>query len=238
MGARIERLDWDSAFFGVPIVRVRSDASDDLDAVAREADADDVACTYLMTEPPSIGGAGAPEQAGFFLVDVQLELVRSLQDAIAHDHAPVRAGRPADAAGLDPVLDELAPWSRFAVDPGFGLAAARRLYGAWLERALRHEDELVLVAEHHEQPIGFVTCAFDPEPTIGLIGTTESGRGTGKALFAGVVARAREHRETRSLHVRTQARNVRALSYYARVGFAVTAAQYVYHRWHDEGPRP
>jgi GNAT superfamily N-acetyltransferase len=127
------------------------------------------------------------------------------------------------------VIDTLAPWSRFAVDPKFGVDAARRMYVAWLEKSAESESELVAVAVRGTDPVGVITVEGGPSPKIGLVGASETGVGIGSLLMNTAVDWAQDH--ARTLSVTTQARNVAALRFYGRHDFEMKAARYVYHLW-------
>ena len=228
----IEALPWDSRFFGKRIGRVGTQRPNDealAQAVtaAREANLD---CVYLSLVP-----SGAlmpiPERLGFHLVDVQLELERRLGESPPSppSQLALRPGLRTDIPSLRPVIDALAPWSRFAMDPRFGIDAARRMYEAWLEKSAESERELITVAVRGTDPVGVITVTGGPSPKIGLVGSSEIGAGIGTLLMNAAFEWALGH--ARTLSVTTQARNVPALRFYARHDFEIKGARYVYHLW-------
>jgi GNAT superfamily N-acetyltransferase len=229
----IEVLVWDSQFFGRRIGRVNTSQPTDQGLAAavvagRHADLD---CVYLTLVPadtlPPI-----PESFGFHLVDVQLDLERQLQPVQTPSEPSgfeVRRGLLTDIPMLGPVIEALAPWSRFAMDPRFGVKAAKRMYEAWIEKCAASDHSMFVVATKKSEPVGFITVELVTTADIGLLGTSEAGAGIGSLLIKSAVDWATHHGQT--LSVTTQARNVAALRFYGRHGFEIKRASYVYHLW-------
>ncbi|MHB8589542.1 MAG: GNAT family N-acetyltransferase [Candidatus Dormibacteraceae bacterium] len=231
--ASIEVLPWDSEFFGKRVGRVKAPHLTDRDLAAAVAAGRDAAldCIYL-TLVPSDTPLSIPERFGFHLVDVQLDLERGLHSAPAASEPSqlvVRSGQLTDIPTLRPVIDALAPWSRFAMDPRFGISAATRMYEAWLEKSAGSDRDLFAVATRGTDRLGFITVAGESTPKIGLVGASESGVGIGRLLMNSAVEWAIHRAQV--LSVTTQARNVAALRFYGRQGFEIKGARYVYHLW-------
>ena len=127
----------------------------------------------------------------------------------------------------------IAPWGRFAVDPRFGEEASRRLHDVWVERAVREDQRILVVAEDHEGITGVATCAREPMPRIDFIGVVKPGTGAAMVLMDQFLAWA-DYGDT--LAGQAAARNVAVTRF---VGGAVrtAGATYLYHRWLDEDPR-
>jgi dTDP-4-amino-4,6-dideoxy-D-galactose acyltransferase len=231
--ASIEVLPWDSQFFRRRVGRVKTAPLTDgglaaAIAAGRDADLD---CIYL-TVFPSDKPLPVPERFGFQLVDVQLDLERRLQLAPAANELSqllLRPGQLADIPALRSAIGALAPWSRFAMDPRFGVRDAERMYEAWLEKSARSDRDLFALAIRGTDPLGFITVEGWPTPKIALISVSETGMGIGGLLMDRAVDWASQHAE--SLSVTTQARNVAALRFYGRHGFEIKRSRYVYHLW-------
>jgi GNAT superfamily N-acetyltransferase len=228
-----ERLAWDSRFFGAQIARLESKLADpvDLGEAVAEAAREGIDCLYLDFEPGP-GASVLPERFGFHLMDVQVTLTRSATagHTVHTDRRPaVRQASVADLPTLSEVAAALAPWSRFAADPNFGLDAACRMYAEWLRRAAASDEELLAIAELGGDSIGLVTVESDPLPRIGLLVAARPGVGAGSALVLAAITWAAERGDT--VEVRTQARNVGALRLYERHGFGATRVRYLYHCW-------
>lgn len=216
----VEHLEWDSEFFGVQIGQSTSDVS--IDAIGSAATALGITCVYVETSAPL-----ETEVHDLRLVDRRILLSASV-DGDTTQPAGVRPALPADLGSLGPALDRLAPWSRFARDPGFGVVAARRMYDAWLHRSMTTPNERFGVTDKAEGATGFVTIRLDSDAEIGLIGAAADGTGTGQRLIDWAFNAASE---SRAVSVVTQAENARALALYERNGFVRQAESFMYHLW-------
>jgi hypothetical protein len=141
----------------------------------------------------------------------------------------VRIGTVDDLAAMREVVESLAPWSRFAVDPRFGLEVATELHVLGVERAAA--EGRLLVAEHDGAIEAFVTRHRAPEPTMHTIATLGSSSGAADA----VVAASREWAGDQPLSLAwAAARNIACFRLFARLGFRVAEVRYQYHRWLDD----
>jgi dTDP-4-amino-4,6-dideoxy-D-galactose acyltransferase len=224
-------LEWDSCFFGVEIAQVVSTRLDPpaVEGVDRWCDARRIDCVYFLADEP--GGA---EDAGFRLVDVRVELTRTLAPPPA---APDPRVRPAEARDL-PALRAIARTShrdsRFYRDARFPRDRCDALYETWIAKSCEGSAAGVLVADLDGTVTGYVTCE-QPAPATGRIGlfavaSDARGRGTGTALVASALAWLGA-RGVESVTVATQGRNVAAQQLYQAAGFRTAALRLWYHRW-------
>lgn len=238
----VERLEWDSDFFGVPIGRVDLGGLDAqaMGDVRRHARALGIVCLYGLIDPAlSDAPIALAQRQGFQLMEVALDLDH--RTSVVADPPPtmaiVRQGCIDDLPALGDQLASLAPWSRFAVDPRFGLPAARRMHEAWVARAASGQEGRVLaVAEVGSRVTGILTmsdleCA---EPCVDLVVSSESGSGAAQALLEFAFSRFGGRRSwLRSV----AARNVVSLRFYENAGYRVARSRYQFHLWLDEGVR-
>lgn len=242
-----ERLSWDSEFFGVGIGRVDLGDLGDLGdpapaalaalaAIDDLARADGVSCLYASVDPADVAATIQLQQAGYLLVEVALDL-RHPTSRLARTPdttAVVRTGTPDDLEPLSPLLDRLAPWSRYAVDPRFGAEAARRMQAAWAARAAGPDpDRFLLVSEDDGEIVGFCTgSTFQGElPRIDLIATTRPGREVAEGL---VDARFAGFPLGSSMGGPIAARNIASLRFVLGMGYGVATCRYMFHKWLDE----
>lgn len=232
-------LAWDTEFFGIPIGRVELDGLD-ADAIAEveaEARGQGVACLYGSLDPIDAPRTFLVQQLGYRFVEGATTFdLRLHEPPIPRPpDVTVRLGTPDDLPALLEMVDGLAPWSRYAVDPRFGLDASRRMQRAWAERALRpdtDEYELVL-AEDPSGVIAFITRTVHPTPRVDGVGTTARGSGAARYLIEDARAWAAPHA---LLGGPIASRNVAALRYVSHCNYRVAHVRYLYHRWLDEDP--
>ena len=238
MADLIERLAWDSEFFGVPIARadLSGASAEGLRAIEAEARAEGIACLYGSLDPSDEIAAHLVQTFGHRLVEVALTFERP---AMAFTPKPseskVRRGTPDDLPALEPAIKTLAPWSRYAADPRFGLDAAQRMHEAWIQRAARDTDERALYIAYDDTGItGVATFVRSPVPRVDIKGVTRPGTGAADALLVALF----EWAEGGPVEAGPcAARNIAPLRYLERCEFRICRARYLFHRWLDEEPQ-
>lgn len=233
------RLDWDSEFFGFAIGRVDLDGLSPIEvaAVEHDARAHGMVCLYGSLDPVDRQATVLAQDLGWRFVDaaVMSSLHPKQPPNRTEPDIDIRAGSIDDLAELEPMSDLLAPWSRFAVDPRFGLEAARRLQRALIERAASctSGDHSLVVAEREGSIIAFITRMLAPSPGIDAIGTSALGSGAARQLVE--VSRAWAGDQP-MLGGPIAARNTVAHAFVTSCGYRATWVRYLYHRWLDEEP--
>jgi dTDP-4-amino-4,6-dideoxy-D-galactose acyltransferase len=235
----VERLDWDSNFFGFAIGRVNLDKLDlsdpsMLEVIDDQAISVGIQCLYASLDPVRRVDTVTLQEHGYRFVDASVLTTRSTADAPvpASRHFAMRAGHEQDYDRLAPLVDELAPWSRFAVDQRFGLEQARRLQRAWMRRAVdvTAPGYGVELAENESGVLAFITWCDQGNRIDGIAATRGRGASAAQALF---------HRQCHAapasqiLGGPIAARNVAALNFIYRCGFRLQSTRYNYHRWLD-----
>lgn len=224
----IEPLNWDSDFFGRKIGVLGGDLASP-DAIESDVAAATVAgFRYLICRPPvdEARAVRALEHAGFYLTDVGVtwasEVDRYLRRA-APVAADARLAVTSDVPRLSAEAMTLFRNSRFYHDPFFSADEADRLHAAWLANSVSGQaaDAVWIIPDS-----GFVTCKLtrDGVGEVALIGVWESARkrGAGRALMTAAVAWFAS-RGVRTVHVKTQVKNLRAMNFYHRLGFDLYA---------------
>ncbi len=232
----VERLDWDSTFFGVEIARLYpARLTERLLAFAlEEVKQLGSRCVYYLCDCHHAESVRLAESAGFRFVDIRLTLERSTEGGKFDDF--VREARQEDLAVLDTVARHSYEYSRYYFDYQFSRADCERLYSDWLRKSVGGElaDRVFVVADDHDEPVGYIAVSRETAATasISLLGVAEHGRGMGAAarLIAHAVAWA-ESVETSRIEVVTQGRNYPAQRAYQRAGFITAKNELWYHLW-------
>ena len=216
MAELIERLPWDSEFFGIPIARTDLNGAslDTLRAIDAEARAEGITCLYATLDPTDEATAYDAQTLGHRLVEVSLNFERpGVPFTRKPSDSKVRPATLDDLPALDPAIRTMASWSRYAADPRFGPAAARRMHDAIVERAARGVGGRALVV------------AYDDA------GVTKPGTGAADALLCWLFDWA-DGGPTEAGWA--AARNIPCLRWLGRWGFRACGSKYVFHRWFDE----
>jgi dTDP-4-amino-4,6-dideoxy-D-galactose acyltransferase len=236
----VDRLEWDSEFFGVEIGRLDRTGSDaEIGEALRAADASGIDCSYLLLAGTDSAGLAIAQGRGFRVVDVRVVLERPLDAAMAERDGGTR---PAETGDRDWVLDlarRRFDHSRFVADPSFGPDAGAELFARWAQRGFDDADRGVIVLD---DAAGFVVTGRSGNTgSIELITAAEHApKGAGGRLLDGA-HRAFVSAGCDAVDVVTQATNVPALRLYERCGYRVTRSSYWLHRWrpdrNDRSPR-
>lgn len=126
-------------------------------------------------------------------------------------------------------------YSRFKVDTNFENNEYEKLYTRWIHNSIHGESMIdVLIATNEQEITGFITLQFGRKPSaeIGLVAVHENhrGKGIGKALLEAALWRCSKERLDR-LDVVTQKANIPAMSLYETCGFEVIDLRKIYHLW-------
>jgi ribosomal protein S18 acetylase RimI-like enzyme len=222
----VERLSWDSEFFGTPIGR--ADLSRvGIGDVIRDARAGRFACVYLTVPGDRRDLVSASIRIGGRFVALREELAASLplERAAATDARLAAAG---DREVVQALARRLAPQSRFAADPRFGLERSASMYAAWADRCL--DAGKVAMAAQNEGFVGVTTDDGRADVALVYVEASASGRGLAKTL----IAKALDASAAGRARVVTDVSNLRALRVYQSLGFKPIAVDAVLHLWLDE----
>jgi dTDP-4-amino-4,6-dideoxy-D-galactose acyltransferase len=230
----IERLPWDSEFFGMPIARLHLDRVDrnDMRKAVDHADADGIRCLCLLAPARDTAQITEAEALGFRLYDVRVELERELS---GRESAPpgIRPAREADYAAIEQIARSRFRDTRFFNDPHFPRERSADIYAAWLERAWATAPRRrVLVTDAKD---GFVVVELDQGRGTGAIeliavdeGATRRRAGSALVAAANATCAAAGLRQVR---VVTQGANIAAQRLYQVNGYLSAATSLWLHRW-------
>ncbi|HEY8517151.1 MAG TPA: GNAT family N-acetyltransferase [Candidatus Binatia bacterium] len=241
MAALVERLAWDSDFFGRPIGRARIERLDEAtaDRLLDEARAAGLECVYFAAAADDLATLLVAEARGFHLVDVRVVFERStatpLPSCAEDERYVLEPARADELPRLERIAEQVSRVSRYAFDPRFPTGDVERLYRTWIRNALGGSADAVLVAREAPgaEALGFACCKLHGELCdLELVGVDEPYRQRrgGRALVAEVVRWAQAHGAKR-VQVVTQAHNVAAQRLYQRLGFLTAEVKLRFHLW-------
>jgi dTDP-4-amino-4,6-dideoxy-D-galactose acyltransferase len=235
----VERLEWDSRHFSIPIGRINDGLpASQLNCAIREADAMGLACTYLLAPADDHLLIDTAQRLGFLVYDVRIEL-----DRPTNDHPPaldtLRRARATDRDWLTSLAGKAFTTTRFFVDYHFPSHASSSLYVKWLTSALDDREASVVLVD--ASCSGFIACKLNRAESVGSIeliavAPVAAGRGLGSALVCGAGALFKRE-GLASAHVVTQAQNVSAQRLYQRFGYRTRAVAIWLHRWRSNTER-
>ncbi len=216
----IKELVWDSAFFGRKIGK-NIDVPHDEDLLRDElADAARQEFVYLNCRLPAydITVVQRLERYGFYLTDIGI-VWETRPEELNGSITYAREASFLDAVSVQEIAAGLFRDGRFYHDPFFTHEEADRLYKAWAENAIKGQADKVFLVENK----GFIACKVSGSVgEIPLIGVAEPYQGQGiGAVLVRAAAKWFLKMNIKSMAVRTQAGNTKAVKFYERNGFKI-----------------
>ena len=206
------------------------------------ADAEDHGVRFLSVRlsEDAIAALHAVEAVGFRIIESFLTLGRKTDDEIPVNGEPdchIRLAQPEEMETVAAIAHRAFESFRLRVDPQIPESRARHSRREWVRNGFKGRAEAIYAAESENRLVGFALLrsktGTEKIGEIELIAVDPAfhGRGIGKAL----VAEAIRHYQgkTSEIHVGTQAKNLRAVGLYTRMGFSVVRSELSFHR-HSE----
>lgn len=227
----IERLAWDSAFFGFGVGRLPSGplSSEEAAKCRREALTGGIACVYYLApagDPQSWAHAIAN---GFSPVDIRIEL--ECDDAFPD--VPAEIATKDQIPALQKIGTDAFAQSRFFKDQRFPREKVRELFSIWIDRGVGEEGFFTTIARDGKEPAAFVSArVFGSAGRVELVAVGEAyrSRGLGRAALKSAVAELGRRGVVR-VRVATQAANVPAQRLYQVAGFRTVDVGLWLHGW-------
>ena len=232
----IERLAWDSDFFGIEVARLRAGRLDaaSLPSAMQALQRSCASLAYVVTDEPIEPAAAA--RFGLVHRDAKTTYARAIGDGLAAvAGVTVREAQPVEElAQLRALAVASGASSRFRLEERLPAGKAAELYERWMDNSLTGAlAAKVLVAVRAGAVVGMVTVGERAGAAdIGLIAVDEAARGggVGGALVAAALAWGRSAGLDQATVV-TQGHNRAACALYERCGYAVRDTVQVYHAW-------
>ncbi len=216
----IKELAWDSAFFKRKIGTLTKVPSDEvLRKLLRRAQKDNYLYLTSRVSIRSVSEIQLLEKNGFYLTDVGVVWERQT-NADFSPSISVTEASSRDAAMLKKISGGLFKDGRFYNDPFFSYDEAEKLYQAWIDSSFKDREITIF----HVAKKGFITCKKLSRgrggiPLIGVIAGDQ-----GKGIGSNLVYKALEWFSMagmKTVTVRTQANNIKAMNFYKGIGFSV-----------------
>lgn len=228
-------LEWDSRFFNLRIARVEADRLTAKDAarVLSWSEREKIDGLYFLCPSDDDESVRQAEAAGFYLVDIRMELFCRLFDHVYTPNASIRLFQESDLSELQLIAENAYTDSRFYYDRNFSRERASALYREWATKNCHGEADAVFIAQDQDQIGGFITCNFDQDVgRIGLVGVSPIARGHGVGhMLVNAALNYFRDRSVAEVRVVTQGRNISAQRLYQAHGFRTHSLSLWYHKW-------
>lgn len=128
--------------------------------------------------------------------------------------------------------------SRFKIDQNFPENSFERLYMEWINKSLKQENIKVFVVQERTKIVAFATLEIFNDLKLSKIGLIAvdidyQGLGIGKQLLNAIQS-VSMRLNLKSMVVKTQANNIRAMQAYSKFGFNIAKRTYIYHLWNNK----
>jgi len=243
--AACELLPWDTEFFRCRIARVCGDTlkSEQLASMDDWSRRNRIQCLYFLARADDPMTLHTAEQSHFGLVDIRITLehrmARMPEGAYPEPSAGVdiRPFQPGDLPGLQAMARVVHQGTRFGNDSHFARERVEELYASWLTLETQGRARMVLIAaSKDDQPLGYVSCHWDPNRRAGQIGLVGVGpEAQGKGIGRKLVLSALNWFGTQGageVTVVTQGSNLAAQRLYQQCGFLSRDVRLWYHKWY------
>lgn len=239
MTLNVQRLAWDSEFFGFGVGRLIGsiESTVALSRALQDANERGFRLVYGQCEHSDIVSHQWCLEIGGRFVDAKRTYSLTLSDVspTSRMSAVLADSSPCSRRQLRSLAWQSAEFSRYRVDPDMPRGSWRRMYSAWVENSLNGKlADAVLVAhadENRKGPIiGMITVSHSG--AIGLLAVAKRwrGRGIGRRLLQAAEYQCRLFGCTQ-LTVVTQGDNTPACQAYESVGYTLTEEQHIFHFW-------
>lgn len=230
----LKALDWDSAFWNIPVFSLTLNSNDNWEEVVRHVNESTAALVYLFL----------PVNTDLIkLINTNHKIVLRDEKLTYGMELSTLSGQTDDAVfefvgNPDKEFFELARtaglFSRFKFDDRLSFKF-NELYDLWLLNSVNKSiaDKVYVNRDDDNRIAGFLTASVKNQTgTIGLIATKENqrGKGVGQKLINHLHHWYRTHEINYSTVV-TQKNNIAACHFYEKLGFQIIKEELVYHWW-------
>ena len=203
------------------------------------ADAEGHGVRFLSVRLPEDGLAAlhAVEAVGFRIIESFLTFSRKTAGEVRFEGGSdlrIRLAQPIEMETVASIAYRAFQSFRLRVDPQIPEFRARHSRREWVRNGFKGRAEAIYVAEGKNRIVGFALLrskgAVEKVGEIELIAVDPAfhGRGIGKALVAEAIRHYQG--QTTEIQVGTQAKNLRAVGLYIRMGFSVIRSEFSFHR--------
>lgn len=228
---KIQRLGWDSNFFGYEVGKLTIKEEDifSFESFHEQASAFDLIYIFSNTK------IHCPK---FLLTDrkVILEKKNGYNTKEVSHSNEIRLFDPG-LDSYDKLLDlglQSGLYSRFRIDSNFSKEEYSKMYSLWTEKLLKDENSQIWVINDNGNIMGFIgfTLVAKEFADIVLVGVDQNfrGMGYGKKLLNRVLIQI-SRSEVEKIKVTTQLDNQAAMQLYQSQNFEISQITYIYHFW-------
>lgn len=221
----IERLDWDSKFFGYEVGKLEIKDPSSFNPY----NLPDLTCKFKLVY--LFSKEKLNDNVNLVPVDIKTVLTRQTEH-YPEDFSFIRSYKGSVTEQLINLALQSGEYSRFNTDSAFKNGEFAKLYIEWIKNSVNHRLATdVFVYDEINEIQGFITLGFkNNSGDIGLIAVDSKcrGKGIGSMLVRYVINKAYSL-GYKEIKVTTQFENKSALALYTRNGFKISDLTWIYH---------
>jgi dTDP-4-amino-4,6-dideoxy-D-galactose acyltransferase len=226
----IEKLEWDSEFFGYPVGQIQIEKPDRENISNAIKNSMEFKLVYLIS-PQRIDFA----VTGLKLVDIKTRLGKQIKSKPNYSFQKIHEYTGVEDDQLKSLALQSGIYSRFKIDSNFINGEFEKLYLKWISDSINKTiaDKIIVYEDGNKNYNGFITIIFKEQfSEIGLIAVDEKSRGNGigKALLD-YADHCTISRKFNKIEVVTQLENISAMKLYKKCGYKIISTKYIYHLW-------
>jgi len=236
---KIDKLDWDSDFFGIKIGRLSVTNADDFDPLSFIDQVHDEKYDLVYVfKYQTMFGYDKITQAGLDLVDIQITMSKKINRYDYRDFPyDFRTGlTEKELAGCYHIAEETAIVSRFYTEKTIGPDKTRNLYRKWIDNAMKKSfsDGLFLTKEA-DSVTGIHLIKTDRQNNVGYFTLTgvdpDSKRmGIGRKLWEQSFGYFSNETEIEIIRSPFSFQNAESFNFHLKMGFnKLEEIKYIYH---------
>lgn len=226
----INKLDWDSNFFGYTIGRIDIESPKTFDFSKFKEDSAAYKLVYLFADQKI-------ESSKVQLVDTKLTFSKQLQHSnfVETNEVSIFKKDKDDFEKIEKLALQSGKYSRFKIDSNFMNNEFELLYKKWIRNSIYEEKALeVAIFKDKEEILGFLTLEkkSDSLCDISLVAVDQYARGKkiGTKLINFAISQGVQ-KGFKDIQVVTQLENLPAKNLYEKCGFQISKTEYIYHYW-------
>lgn len=224
----IEKLQWDSAFFGYPVGRIILPGPVSENTIRTIPGMEDFRLVYVFSD------TGLPKEFDASLVARRLEYSKNLSGQKTHTTVSLYDKNTDSYQELINLALQCGGLSRFRVDKNFRNKEYERLYKKWIDKSLNEENIYVLVTRSTKHLTGFITidCKDKKTGRLGLIAVDANyqNKGIGTDLMK-MIEKVCLDNGKHSIHAVTHFGNHGAVTILKKREYKKVSSSFVYHLW-------
>jgi dTDP-4-amino-4,6-dideoxy-D-galactose acyltransferase len=232
----IERLEWDSNFFGYSVARIIFDQNgcDILDDLFRQLESKKIKLTYFFVPTSETGLNQYIAEKGIRLVDQKTTFSKKTEQQLTYSNNIIEFSGTEINDRLIKLGLQAGLFSRFRLDVNFSNKEYERLYIEWLTKSINKTLALkTFIAKDGAEIVGITTLGKRSEfAEIGLVAVDQSFReqGIGYDLIH-YADNAAFDLGYNKIKVVTQLNNSGACRLYEKCNFQTESITNIYHYW-------